>query len=94
MTILLLLSFPLCASHSLCASYPPCASLPLYASSILLYTFLVCFLLKEGGERERESKNKQTYLLCFLKKEEGEGERVEEEGEVRKTLAPPFYKGL
>jgi hypothetical protein len=23
-----------------------------------------------GGEKERESKNKQTYLLCFLKKEE------------------------
>jgi hypothetical protein len=37
-----------------------------------LYTFLVCFLLKDGREREgeRESKNKQTYLLCFLKKKE------------------------
>jgi hypothetical protein len=53
---------------------------------LLLYTFLVCFLLKEGGERERESKNKQTYLLCFLKKEEGGREPG------RETLAPPFTR--
>jgi hypothetical protein len=55
---------------------------------LLLYTFLVCFLLKEGGGgKERENKNKQTYLLCFLKKkEERERERVEE-GEA---LASPF----
>jgi hypothetical protein len=44
-----------------------------------LYTFLVCSLLKEVGEKEGESKNKQTYLLYFLKKGEGEEERVEEE---------------
>jgi hypothetical protein len=43
-----------------------------------LYTFLVCFLLKEGEKgKERESKNKQTYLLCFLKKEEKEREQKE-----------------
>jgi hypothetical protein len=30
---------------------------------------------KRGGEKERESMNKQTYLLCFLKKE-GDRDRM------------------
>jgi hypothetical protein len=54
---------------------------------LLLYTFLVCFFLKEGGGREgeRESKNKQTCLVCFLKKEEEREQKKE-----REALDSPF----
>jgi hypothetical protein len=55
-----------------------------------LYTFLVCFLLKEGGEKEGESKNKQTYLLCFLKKEEEGGGESRRRRSARE--APPFAR--